>query len=203
MEVLVSRIRLMSLSVLAAGVLVVGACSSDSDDSADDAPATTAAATTDDTAMGDGMMDETIVDVAASNPDFSTLVELVTAAGLGETLSGEGPFTVFAPTDEAFEAVDPATLESLGADTDALTAVLTYHVVPASVMAADLTDGQVVETVQGGTFTVNITDEGVTLTDGAGQTINVIDTDLEASNGVIHVIDGVLLPGDPATLLGG
>ena len=149
-------------------------------------------------------MDETIVDVAAANPDFSTLVELVTAADLVETLSGEGPFTVFAPTNDAFAAVPADVLEGLGADTAALTSVLTYHVVAGEVLSTDLSDGQEVTTVEGTTFTVNISDAGdVTLTDGAGQEIAVSAVDIEASNGVIHVIDGVLLPGDPAALLGG
>lgn len=206
---------------MAAGLLLVGAaCSSDEDDTATDEPTTTEAATdetmaedmddemsddemSDDTMADDMASGETIVDIAAGNEDFSTLVELVTAAELVETLSGEGPFTVFAPTNAAFDAVPAETLEALGADTEALTAVLTYHVVPSAVLSSDLSDGQQVTTVQGDTFTVNVTDAGVTLTDGAGQTINVVDTDIEASNGVVHVIDGVLLPGDPATLLGG
>lgn len=197
---------------VAAAVLLLGAaaCSSDDEESTDDAPTTTAAEATTDEEMTDAEMTddemaaETIVDIAAGNPDFSTLVDLVTTAGLAETLSGDGPFTVFAPTNDAFAAVPAETLEALGADTEALTAVLTYHVVAGKVMAADLSDGQVVTTVEGTTFTVNIADDGaVTLTDGAGQTIEVVDTDIEATNGVIHVVGGVLLPGDPAALLGG
>lgn len=204
------RSRSRILAGVAAATLLLGAaaCSSDDEEaSTEDAPTTTAAATeepmTEDTAADD-MAAETIVDVAAGNEDFSTLVELVTAADLAETLSGDGPFTVFAPTNDAFAAVPADVLEGLGANTEALTAVLTYHVVPGKVMAADLSDGQQVTTVEGTTFTVNIADDGtVTLTDGAGQTIAVSATDVEASNGVIHVIDGVLLPGDPAALLGG
>ena len=201
-----ARTRILAAS-MAAGLLVTAAACSDDDDSADDETTTTTVAeesTSEDTMMDEEMsMDETIVDVAAANPDFSTLVELVTAADLAGTLS-EGEYTVFAPTNAAFEAVPADVLEGLGADTTALTAVLTYHVVEGTVLSTDLTDGQEVTTVEGTTFTVNISDAGdVTLTDGAGQEIAVSAVDIEASNGVIHVIDGVLLPGDPAALLGG
>jgi len=198
-------IRNKGLAGLAAATLLLGAaaCSSDDDDAADETPTTTAAApTTTADEMADGEMTETIVDIAAGNEDFTTLVELVVAADLAETLSGEGPFTVFAPTNDAFAAVPAEVLEGLGADTDALTAVLTYHVVAGKVMAADLEDGQEVETVQGGILTVSIDGDTVTLTDAAGQVITISAVDIEASNGVIHVIDGVLLPGDPAELLG-
>ena len=131
----------------------------------------------------------TIVDVAAANPDFETLVAAVTAAGLVETLSGEGPFTVFAPTDEAFEALPEGVLDALllPENKDALTSILTYHVVAGEVMAADVTAGDV-ETVEGSTFTIT-TDGGVKVNDA-----NVIATDVDASNGVIHVLDAVLVP---------
>ena len=121
------------------------------------------------------------------------------AAGLEETLRGEGPFTVFAPTDDAFAALPAGTLDTLLADpTGDLAAILTYHVVEGEVMAADVVglDGQEVTTVNGATFTVNVGDDGaVTLTDAAGNEVAVVQTDVDASNGVIHVIDGVLLPG--------
>ena len=134
----------------------------------------------------------TIVDVAVGNPDFSTLVAAVTAAGLGETLAGEGPFTVFAPTNAAFAALPVGALDSLllPENKDQLTAILTYHVVPGTVMAADLpataTD---VATVNGATVSVIAAPEGATV-NGA----KITAADVAASNGVIHVIDTVLLP---------
>lgn len=134
----------------------------------------------------------TIVDVAAGNPDFSTLVAAITAAGLGETLAGEGPFTVFAPTNAAFAALPAGTLDSLllPENKDQLTAILTYHVVPGTVMAADLpataTD---VATVNGAMVSVVAAPEGATV-NGA----KITAADVAASNGVIHVIDTVLLP---------
>ncbi|MDX1992198.1 MAG: BMP family ABC transporter substrate-binding protein [bacterium] len=139
----------------------------------------------------------TIVDTAVES-DFTTLVAAVEAAGLTETLSEGGPFTVFAPTDEAFEAALEAlglTAEELLADTETLTNILTYHVVEGEVLAADLEDGQTVTTLQGGEITVAIAEDGtVTLND----TATVVLADVAASNGVIHAIDAVLLPPDLA-----
>jgi uncharacterized surface protein with fasciclin (FAS1) repeats len=109
--------------------------------------------------------------------------------GLVETLSGEGPFTVFAPTDEAFAALPEGTVEGLLADTDALTAVLTYHVVPGAVMSGDLSDGMMATTVNGADITVSI-DMGTVMINDA----TVTTADIETSNGVIHVIDSVILP---------
>ncbi len=129
-----------------------------------------------------------IVDIAAGNEAFSTLVAAVTAAGLIDTLKGDGPFTVFAPTDEAFAALPEGTVEALLADIPTLTAILTYHVVPGAVMSGDLTDGMMAETVNGQSITIGVGDT-VTV-DGA----TVIQADIEASNGVIHVIDAVILP---------
>jgi uncharacterized surface protein with fasciclin (FAS1) repeats len=131
-----------------------------------------------------------IVDTAVEAGNFTTLVAAVEAAGLVETLKGEGPFTVFAPTDEAFAALPEGTVEGLLEDIDALTAILTYHVVPGKVMSGDLSDGMMAETVEGSSITIG-TEGGVTV-DGA----NVVAADIEASNGVIHVIDAVILPGD-------
>ncbi len=133
----------------------------------------------------------TIVEVAQGNEDFSTLVSAVDAAGLVETLSGEGPFTVFAPTNEAFDALPEGTLDSLLAEenSDQLTSILTYHVVPSAAMAADLSDGQELETVNGETLTVSIDGDTVMVGDAT-----VTQADIEASNGVIHVIDTVLMP---------
>ena len=133
-------------------------------------------------------MADDIVDIAAGSDDFTTLVAAVEAAGLVETLRGDGPFTVFAPTDEAFAALPDGTLEALLADPEALTAILTYHVVPGAVMSGDLSDGMEAETVNGQSVTIGVGDT-VTV-DGA----TVITADIEASNGVIHVIDAVILP---------
>lgn len=131
-----------------------------------------------------------IVDIAAGNEAFSTLVAAVTAAGLVDTLKGDGPFTVFAPTNDAFAALPEGTVESLlkPENKDQLIAVLTYHVVPGKVMSGDLSDGMMAATVQGGEVTIGTTG-GVTV-DGA----NVVQADIEASNGVIHAIDAVILP---------
>jgi uncharacterized surface protein with fasciclin (FAS1) repeats len=129
-----------------------------------------------------------IVDIAVGAGTFETLVAAVTAAGLVDTLKGPGPFTVFAPTDEAFAALPEGTVEALLNDIPALTAILTYHVVPGRVMSTDLSDGMMAETVNGQSVTIG-TMNGVTV-DGA----NVITADIEATNGVIHVIDAVILP---------
>jgi uncharacterized surface protein with fasciclin (FAS1) repeats len=128
-----------------------------------------------------------IVDVAVGAGSFKTLVTAVQAAGLVQTLKGPGPFTVFAPTDAAFAKIPKATLDALLADKAKLTAVLTYHVVPGAVMAKDVKAGKV-KTVQGQELTV--TTAGGVKVDGA----NVVQTDIKASNGVIHVIDTVVLP---------
>ena len=133
----------------------------------------------------------TIVDVASANPDFSTLVSALSAAGLVETLQGPGPFTVFAPTNEAFAALPAGVLDKLllPENKDTLAKILTYHVVPGQVMAADVTDGDVA-TVEGQTVALSTAD-GVTV-NGA----KVIAADVMATNGVIHVIDAVILPPD-------
>ncbi len=138
-------------------------------------------------AMSAGAMAQDIVDVAVKAGSFKTLVAAVQAAGLVDTLKGPGPFTVFAPTDEAFAKVPKATLDALLKDKAALTKVLTYHVVSGKVMAADVKAGKV-KTVQGQELTVK-TDGGV-MVDSA----KVTATDIAASNGVIHVIDNVMLP---------
>jgi uncharacterized surface protein with fasciclin (FAS1) repeats len=141
----------------------------------------------------------TIVDIAASNPDFSTLVTAVTEAGLVETLSGEGPFTVFAPTNEAFAAIPEEDLNAILADPETLTAILTYHVLPAEVLSSDLDTRQEVATVEGSDMVVKITKKGDVKV-GNPEIDNAVVTtaDIEASNGVIHVIDKVILPPDMA-----
>jgi uncharacterized surface protein with fasciclin (FAS1) repeats len=128
-----------------------------------------------------------IVDTAVSAGQFKTLATALQAAGLVDTLKGPGPFTVFAPTDEAFAKIPKADLEALLKDKAKLTAVLTYHVVPGKVMAKDVAPGKV-KTVQGSALTVSTT--GGVMVDKA----RVTATDIVASNGVIHVIDSVVLP---------
>lgn len=137
-------------------------------------------------------MEHDIVDTAAANEDFSTLVAAVKAAELVEALKGDGPFTVFAPTNAAFEALPEGTVENLlkPENKEQLQAVLTYHVVPGKIKAADITEGTTeVETLQGTTLNITKTADGVTV-DNA----NVTSTDIKTSNGVIHVIDAVVLP---------
>ena len=131
-----------------------------------------------------------IVAVASSAGSFKTLVAAVKAAGLVETLQGKGPFTVFAPTDEAFAKLPPGTVEDLlkPENKDKLVAILTYHVVPGKVMAADVKT-MMAKTVNGKELSIKVDDGKVTVNDA-----NVIKTDVAASNGVIHVIDTVILP---------
>lgn len=131
-----------------------------------------------------------IVDTAAAAGSFETLLAAATAAGLVDTLKSDGPFTVFAPTDDAFAALPEGTVDTLlmPENKDQLVSILTYHVVPGKVMSGDLSDGMMAETVQGGKVTIG-TEGGVTV-DGA----NVVTADIEATNGVIHVIDGVIMP---------
>lgn len=158
----------VALTVTGAGSALAGNCGSKS--------AATAASSKD------------IVDTAVSAGDFNTLVTAVQEAGLVETLKGEGPFTVFAPTDEAFAAIPPEKLQALLADKEALTAVLTYHVVPGSYAAADVVARSSLRSVQGSEISVS-TDSGAKVDDA-----NIIMTDIQCSNGVIHVIDAVIVP---------
>ncbi len=188
----------LTIALASAASLAIAACS---DPVEETAPA-------EDTAMADQMANETaaagtIVEVAQGNPDFSTLVSAVTAANLGETLSGDGPYTVFAPTNDAFGKIPEATLTELTTnDTETLGSILTYHVVQGNVDAATLTKaiedageaGYTITTVNGGTLTAKVVDGNVVLTDAAGGTSTVTATDVAASNGVIHVIDTVLMP---------
>ncbi|MCB9394094.1 MAG: fasciclin domain-containing protein [Acidimicrobiaceae bacterium] len=181
---------------MSASLLTLAACGDDDEDATPTTTAATAATTpvTDEPAAeGD------IVAVAAANPSFTTLVAAVQAAGLVETLQGAGPFTVFAPTDDAFAALPDGLLDALllPENVDVLTQILTFHVVPSQVLAADVTAGEV-PTVQGQSLTIT-TDGGVQVFDA-----NVVQTDVMATNGVIHVIDQVLVPEgvDVASLLG-
>lgn len=190
------------VAVVGALALVAAACSDDDDSTSasgssggESAGATTTAPPA----------QQTVVEIAASNPDFSTLVSLVTKANLASTLSGNGPFTVFAPTNAAFAKVPPATLTAVGDDQATLQKVLTYHVVPGAVEAADVAQlpgvssaqGAKVKTVEGTEITLKASGGSVTVTDALGNTVNVVRTDIVGSNGVIHVIDGVLLPVAP------
>lgn len=136
------------------------------------------------------MDDKDIVDTALGAGSFETLVAAVQAAGLVETLKSDGPFTVFAPTDEAFAALPEGTVEELlkPENIDQLTAILTYHVVPGKVMSTDLSDDMMAATVQGSDITIDL-DSGVMVNDA-----NVVSADIETSNGVIHVIDKVIMP---------
>ncbi len=145
----------------------------------------------------------TIVDVAAGNPDFSTLVAAVQAAGLVETLSGDGPFTVFAPTNAAFDKLPAGTVDGLlkPENVEKLKGLLTYHVLAGKFDAAAVTDAitqgkgkYTVTTVQGQKIDLSIKDSKVVLTDANGKTSTVVAADVAASNGVIHAIDSVVMP---------
>jgi uncharacterized surface protein with fasciclin (FAS1) repeats len=139
-------------------------------------------------ALADSHMGKDIVDTAVAAGSFKTLVTAVQAADLVETLKGKGPFTVFAPNDEAFAKIPSDQLNALLADKAKLTAVLTYHVVPGKVMAADVAGLTSAKTVEGQEIRID-TSDGVKVNDA-----KVIKTDITASNGVIHVIDTVLMP---------
>ena len=150
------------------------------------------------------MYDEkTIVTLASETADLSTLVAAVQAADLVDTLNGDGPFTVFAPANSAFDALPAGTVDTLllPENKAMLSGILTYHVVPAEVMATDLIQAindnggaYEVATVNGGTITATLVDGGVVLTDATGGTAKVVATDVDASNGVVHVIDTVVMP---------
>jgi uncharacterized surface protein with fasciclin (FAS1) repeats len=175
------------LAATAAIVVVASACSSDD---GDDASSTTSAPPSTEQEASEASSEAgTIVDVASENPDFETLVSAVQQADLVETLSGDGPFTVFAPTNDAFAKIPADQLNAILADKDQLTSILTYHVVPAKVMAADLQPQQMVTTVQGQDVDIQVADGKATING-----CNIVTTDVEASNGVIHVIDCVLTP---------
>ncbi len=190
-----NRTRTTAAAIAAA--LLLAACAGETDEPAapvepaieEEAPAEDEAPTEDDAPADEAP--GTVVDVAIATEGFSTLVAAVVAAGLAETLSGEGPFTVFAPTDEAFAALPEGLLDTLllPENLDLLVKILTYHVVPGTVLAADVADGEVA-TVEGQSVTLD-TSDGVTV-NGA----NVVAADVLASNGVIHVIDAVILPPD-------
>lgn len=179
---------MFNLTFLLVGALFLTGCgdANDATEGDDDSSTSTATNGTDNSEEA-----KDIVDTAVGAEGFETLVAAVKAAGLVDTLKGEGPFTVFAPTDEAFAALPEGTLETLlkPENKDQLTAILTYHVVSGKVMAADVVKVTSAKTVQGDEVTVKVEGDKVMI-DGA----NVTTTDIECSNGVIHVIDAVILP---------
>ncbi len=180
------RIPLRLAATIAVVALTAAACgssSSKSDSQPAKSPPTTAAPET------TSVSTDTIVDVAAGNPDFSTLVTAVTKANLLDTLAGPGPFTVFAPTNEAFAQIPADQLNAILADQEQLTSILTYHVVPGKVLASDLQPTQMVKTVEGSDVDIEVAAGKATING-----CNIVSTDIEASNGVIHVVDCVLLP---------
>ena len=140
-----------------------------------------------------------VVELAQSNPDLSILVEAVVAADLQDTLSGAGPYTVFAPTNAAFAdllAELGVTKDELLADEPLLTAVLTYHVLAGRVLASQIPIGKALTTVEGGIFKIDGSGAGLEIKDGRNRTAGIVQADLRASNGVVHVVDRVLLPAD-------
>jgi uncharacterized surface protein with fasciclin (FAS1) repeats len=171
------RRNLLILTGVAAATTVLTACGSSDDHVA--APA------------------KNIVELAKATPDLSILVEAVVAAGLGGTLSGAGPFTVFAPTNAAFASLLGelgVTKEALLANKTLLTAVLTYHVLGSKVESTQIPLGAAIKTVQGATLTINTAGAGLAITDGRGRKANILTANIQASNGVVHVIDKVILP---------
>jgi uncharacterized surface protein with fasciclin (FAS1) repeats len=185
------RITAAAAAVMAALALAACSSSSTTETSTTPAAASPSAAASSAAASSVPAAAGTIVEVAAANPDFSTLVAAVKAAELVDTLNGAGPFTVFAPTNEAFAALPAGLVDKLllPANKATLTKILTYHVLPAEVMAADVKAGKAA-TVEGSEITIT-TDGGVKVNEAT-----VTATDVDASNGVIHVIDKVLVPAD-------
>ena len=194
--------KALKISMIAGlSALALSACSGNADTASEDV------VVQDETVAAEPMAadtaSKTIVALAQGNADLSTLVAAVTAAGLGETLSGAGPFTVFAPTNAAFAKVDKATLDGLMKPEakDKLAALLKYHVVAGNVKAADvvkmITDGKgtaTIKTVAGGELKASMDGDKVVLTDAKGGKSTITATDIAASNGVVHTIDTVVMP---------
>ena len=189
--------RILSITIASSAALVLTACADPVDKNKYDEPVDAPVVAPVDTGPG------TLVEVAQGDETFSTLVKAVTAAKLGDTLSGDGPFTVFAPSDAAFGKIPDAKLTELTtSDTDTLATILQYHIVPGNVDIATLTkavedagdEGYTIDTVGGGTLKATLVDGRVVLTDAAGGTATVTASDIPASNGMIHVIDTVLMP---------
>jgi uncharacterized surface protein with fasciclin (FAS1) repeats len=174
------RRNLLILSGVAAATSVLTACGS-----SDDHAVTTPAAT------------KNVVELAQATPDLSILVEAVVAAGLAATLSGAGPFTVFAPTNAAFASLLTElglTKEALLANKTLLTSVLTYHVLGSKVESTQIPLGTAIKTVQGATLTIAAVGAGLVITDGRARTSNITAANIQATNGVVHLIDKVILP---------
>ena len=198
----------MKRSIAAAGAvslaLFLGACSGTPAATTSSAmapssmvPATSAAATSAPATKTSATATTDIVGTAVAAGNFTTLAAALTAAGLVDTLKGAGPYTVFAPSDAAFAKLPAGTVDTLLKDPKGkLSDILKYHVVAGKVTAADVVklNGQKVKTVQGAELTVEVSGGKVALVDATGNRVNVVTTDVAASNGVIHVIDGVLLP---------
>jgi uncharacterized surface protein with fasciclin (FAS1) repeats len=193
--------RTLLVAGVAAAAIFAGACSpaAETPAASDAAEATAAEAG----GAAPAQASQTIVETASGSPDHTTLVAAVTAAGLVETLSGPGPFTVFAPTDAAFAKLPAGTVETLvqPANKATLTRILTYHVVAGDVSAAQLIEQinagggrAALTTVEGGTLTASLSGNSVILTDEKGGTATVVQADLNQSNGVIHVTDAVSMP---------
>jgi uncharacterized surface protein with fasciclin (FAS1) repeats len=144
--------------------------------------------------MSSSSRKQAISAIVKKTDDFSTLEAAVKAAGLTKTLKGEGPFTVFAPTDEAFAKIPQDQLNALLADKAALTNVLTYHVLGSKVPSSALQPSQEVTALNSEPFTITVEDGKATITDGQGNVLNIVKTDVKARNGIIHVIDAVMLP---------
>jgi len=180
-----TMLLIMCVPVLAFGVTACGGDDDESTDTTTTEMESSAGDTTEQATGGD------IVDLAMGNDDLSTLTDAVVAADLTGTLKGEGPFTVFAPTNEAFDKLPPAELQRLlkPANREELAKILTYHVVAGAAMAGDLEDGQMLDTVEGGKLPVKVEGGKVMVGDAT-----VVQADVEASNGVVHVIDSVLIP---------
>lgn len=195
--------RTLSIALVAGLTALTAACGTSEDEPTTTPTASsqmsTATPETSSAAPSESAMSDTkdIVDTAVAAGSFTTLAAALQAAGLVETLKGEGPFTVFAPTDDAFAKLPAGTVDTLLQDPKGdLTSILTYHVVPAKVMAADVLtmNGQKVKTVQGAELTIKVEGDKVMLVDATGASVTVTTPDVAASNGVIHVIDGVLMP---------
>lgn len=179
------RLRRVSVGIVA--VLSIGASVAACSSSSTGTPSTTSS-----TAV---KASKNIAQLAIGDPQLSDLVTALKAAGLVTTFEGRGPYTVFAPDNAAFASLPAGTLSKLlePANKAELTSILTYHVVPGSLKASDIMPGAV-KTLNGASFTVNDTDGKLSITDGKGNTVKIVQTNIIASNGVVHVISGVLMP---------
>jgi uncharacterized surface protein with fasciclin (FAS1) repeats len=196
--------KTLKLTMIASiSALALAACSSEAPTTTDTEVVADESTAGDNMVASEAMGDKTIVALAQGNPDVSTLVSAVTAAGLGETLSGNGPFTVIAPTNAAFAKVDKATLDGLmkPESKDKLGGILKYHVISGNIKSADLarqiTDGggtATVKTLNGGSLKAMMEGDKIVLTDAKGGKATVTAPDMIASNGTVHVVDTVLMP---------